>query len=108
MHNDPLAWCSTLVARSMRDVLWHIDLIPGLDCQAVLKPVAIVHRAFAFQEISNCLDALVVMDLCLGAGRHRQHVQTDLFCSDCFRRYASLVSEALLADVGSTGLNHSH
>src|SRR5262249_25905093 len=106
MHNDPLAWCSTLVARSMRDVLWHIDLIPGLDRQAVLKPVAIIHRAFAFEEISNCLDALVVMDLRLGAGRHRQHVQADLFGSDRFLRYAGLVSEALLAVLGCAGLNH--
>ena len=30
----------------------------------------------------------------------------DLFGSDRFLRYAGLVSEALLADIGSTGLNH--
>src|SRR5690242_13895929 len=108
MHDKPLAWRSALIARSMRDILRHIDLVPGLDCDAMLKLVAIIDRAFTFQKVSNRLDALVVMDLCLGARRHRQHIQTHLFCSSRLLRYAGSVGKALLADIGLAGLNHSH
>src|SRR5215831_4087269 len=105
MHHNPLAWRSTLVAWSMRGVLGHINLIAGFDRDAVLKFVAIVHRAIALQEVSDSLDALVVMDLCLGSRGHRQYVQTHLFCSDRFLRNAGSVSEALLAYIGFAGLN---
>jgi len=74
MHHKPFTRRSALVARSMRDILWHIDLIPGIDRDAMLERIAVIHRAVTFQEVSNCLDALVLMDLCLGARWHRQHV----------------------------------
>ncbi|OKO68261.1 hypothetical protein AC628_36490 [Bradyrhizobium sp. NAS96.2] len=92
----------------MGDILWHIDLIPRLNCDVMLKFVTVIDCAFTFQKVSNRLDTLVVMDLCLGTRRHRQHIQTDLFCSDRLLRYSGSISKALLADIGLTGLNHSH
>jgi hypothetical protein len=53
MHDKPLARRSALIARSMGHILGHIDLIPGLKCDVMLKFVAVIDCAFTFQKISN-------------------------------------------------------
>ena len=77
----------------------HKRLLAGDHVQTMLQGVTITDRAFAFEQIGNRLDALVIMDLCTCTVRDRLYVHADFLSSNGLCRGTGSIGKALLADI---------